>query len=59
MAAVRYADRWGYIDKTGKLAINPQFDDARPFSLGLAPVESGGAWGYIDRSGKLVWKPTV
>ena len=28
----------GYIDKTGKLVIPAQFDDAKPFSEGLAAV---------------------
>lgn len=30
----------GATDKTGTLAINPQFDQAGPFSEGLAPVRS-------------------
>jgi hypothetical protein len=30
---------WGYIDKTGKIVIPPQFDDAESFSEGLAAVE--------------------
>jgi serine/threonine-protein kinase len=29
---------WGYIDKTGKFAIPPQFDYAANFSEGLALV---------------------
>jgi hypothetical protein len=51
--------RWGYIDKSGKLVIQPQFDNARPFSLDLAPVQVGSAWGYVNREGKLIWSPTV
>ena len=27
-AAVKQSGHWGYADTTGKLAINPQFDDA-------------------------------
>ena len=46
-------DRWGYIDKSGKLVINPQFDNARPFSLDLAPVQVGSAWGYVNRTASL------
>ena len=30
------------------------FEDARPFSQGLAAVQSGGRWGYIDLTGKFV-----
>ncbi len=29
---------YGYIDKNGKVVIEPQFDDARDFSEGLARV---------------------
>lgn len=32
----------------------PAYDDAYPFSEGLAPVELGGKMGYIDVTGKLV-----
>jgi hypothetical protein len=44
--------RWtavaGYIDKTGRLAIQPQFDDAKPFSPDLAPVEIGFRAGLCE-----------
>ena len=52
----------GFIDKTGKIIINPQFDFAYVFREGLAKVEIGhGAAkkvGYIDKTGKYIWKPT-
>lgn len=63
--------KYGYIDKAGKLAIKPQFDDAKDFHGGLASVNIGylpfsyergilsdGKWGYIDKSGEYVWRPT-
>ncbi|MBN1460634.1 MAG: WG repeat-containing protein, partial [Armatimonadetes bacterium] len=34
--------KWGYIDKTGTIRIQPQFDDARDFSDGLAAVRVRG-----------------
>jgi hypothetical protein len=55
--------KWGYIDKTGKFVIQPQFTDAKAFSEGLAAVQVGatlthpGQWGYIDKTGKFVIKP--
>ena len=53
--------KWGYIDKTGKFVIKPQFDEALPFSEGVAPVLMGdlknGKWGYIDNTGKFVIDP--
>ena len=53
---------FGYIDKTGKMAIQPQFGLARDFSEGLASVceseESDGAdYGYIDKTGAWVIAP--
>jgi len=44
--------RWGYIDKTGKIVIQPQFEKATEFFEELAPVRLGGKWGYIDKSGQ-------
>ena len=42
--------RWGFTDKSGQTAINPQFDKAGGFASGLAPVRMG-RWGYVDGSG--------
>ena len=50
-------DRWGFVDKTGTLAINPQFDRAEAFSSGLAAFRLGGVWGYVDATGKIVINP--
>ena len=49
--------RKGFIDKTGKLAIEPRFDDAQDFSQGLAAVALGKKWGYVDESGQVVIEP--
>jgi hypothetical protein len=38
LAAVPSGTKWGYIDKEGKWAIEPKFDEAWPFSEGLALV---------------------
>ena len=37
--------------KTGTIVVNPQFDDARAFSDGLAAVSIGDKWGFIDKTG--------
>jgi predicted DNA-binding WGR domain protein len=47
----------GYIDRKGKIVIKAQFEDARSFSEGLAPVKIGKKWGYIDKTGKVVIQP--
>jgi hypothetical protein len=52
------AGRWGYIDKSGKFVINPQFDEASPFADGLARVKVGRKTGYVNASGKYVWNPS-
>ena len=45
----------GYVDATAKTVIPPKFDDAKPFSQGLAAVrESNAKWGYINKQGALV-----
>src|SRR5208282_2047334 len=49
--------RWGYIDSTGKLAINFQFEEVADFSEGLAAVKTGNRWGFIDEDGKFVINP--
>ena len=51
--------KYGYIDKTGKLVINPQFEgeSGQPgydFSEGLAKIKIGDKYGYIDETGKIV-----
>jgi len=48
---------WGYVDAEGTMQIEPQYEDAAPFSEGLAAVQLRGKWGFIDRTGKVVIKP--
>jgi WG containing repeat len=58
------ADKWGYIDKSGKFVIQPQFAIAGPFSEGRAMVGIREAdwsdkykWGFIDTQGQWIAKP--
>ena len=46
-------DRWGFVDKSGKLVANPQFERASAFAEGFAAVRLGH-WGYADSSGGIV-----
>lgn len=62
LAAVLVGDKWGYIDRSGKMAIRPQFDDTGiwGFHDGMDEVKMGGEngkWGYIDRQGKIIINP--
>jgi len=47
----------GYIDTTGRLAIEGAFDSAGPFAGGLAVASAGGKAGYIDTTGAWVIEP--
>ncbi len=50
-------DRWGYIDRSGKIVIEPRFEFAGEFSEGLAVVQLDGKSGFIDTGGKIVIEP--
>jgi hypothetical protein len=52
---VKNGKEYQYIDKEGKIIINPQFSEATVFRNGLALVKSSGntpKWGYIAEDGK-------
>ncbi|MEO0108028.1 MAG: WG repeat-containing protein [candidate division WOR-3 bacterium] len=53
----KFGDKWGYIDEADNVSIPPQFENALPFSDGLAPVRVGDKWGYINPDGKIVIAP--
>ncbi|MBQ7239757.1 MAG: WG repeat-containing protein [Bacteroidales bacterium] len=57
----RYKGLWGYIDRTGKMVIEPQFLNAETFSEGKAPVcvevNRVRKWGFIDEKGEMVFEP--
>lgn len=49
---------YGYMDKTGKYVIEPQFKDVKSFFDGVAAATlDGQLWGYIDHTGKWVIEP--
>ncbi len=56
--------KFGYIDKSKKWIIQPQFDDAKQFSEGISAVgikdETTGVikYGYIKKDGSYITKPT-
>ena len=67
---VKVSGKWGYVDASGELVINPQFDYADDFKEGRALICLGKPctwwdsdsptdqrWGYIDASGKMVITP--
>ncbi len=46
--------KWGYVNTSGKIVIEPVYDNAKSFSNGLAAVCKGGKWGFINSSNELV-----
>jgi WG containing repeat len=61
LALIDIEGKKGYIDRTGKITIAPQFTYAYPFSEGLAAATKSACgddgWGYIDKIGRWVVEP--
>ena len=47
-------DKYGFIDKTGKVAILCQWNKAESFCEGMAKVFDGRKYGFIDKTGKVI-----
>ena len=56
-AAVMIDDKIGFIDKSGQMAIKPQFDIAYDFTNGLGIASKDGKLGYIDKRGAFMIQP--
>ncbi|MEI3649069.1 MAG: WG repeat-containing protein [Dolichospermum lemmermannii FEM_B0920] len=54
---IKIGDKYGYIDQTGRVVIQPQFDNAGDFSEGMAVIQMGKKYGFFDRKGYLVIPP--
>lgn len=62
---VRVNGKAGYIDRAGKIVLEPQFDGATYFSEGMAVIAvgrdtiytEGYSQGYIDETGAIIIKP--
>jgi hypothetical protein len=57
LVPVKNGKEYQYIDKEGKIIINPQFSEASAFRDGIALVRTSGEkakWGYIDEDGKYM-----
>jgi hypothetical protein len=62
LAPVLSFNKLGFIDRTGKVVVEPTFRETSGFSEGLAAVKIIGSdgqymWGYIDRAGRFVIAP--
>lgn len=56
---IKVNNQYGFIDKTGKIVVEPQFQGVYEFSDGLARIYTSGEFntGYIDETGKIVIEP--
>lgn len=54
LAAVAIGGKWGFVDPTGSVVIEPQYEGARSFGAGLGGVCIDGLWGYVSKSGELL-----
>ncbi|BBD69116.1 hypothetical protein NIES4072_35550 [Nostoc commune NIES-4072] len=60
LASVEIKGRWGYINKSGSIVIEPKFQEVSPFTNGLAYVKVNAASeGFINHSGQFVWQPVT
>jgi WG containing repeat len=50
-------EAYGFINKSGGLVIQVDYDEVRSFCDGLAAVWRNGKWGYINRKGETVIEP--
>ncbi|MEM9347481.1 MAG: WG repeat-containing protein [Planctomycetota bacterium] len=58
-AMVRHKGRWGYINRTAKGGMVPQFKEAQPFFRGLARVSRDDSFAYVTETGKVRFDPRV
>ena len=58
LAAVKFGDKWGFINKSGKEIVSFKYNFVYNFSGGMAMIEEydghDSAQGFIDKSGKEV-----
>lgn len=49
--------KYGFINQSGEVVIEPQFDKTWGFSEGLAAVKVDGKHGFINKDGEMVIYP--
>ena len=56
LIAVQIGEKWGYIDCSGEIVIEPIYEEAYEFTGGIARVEIGKKIGYINKLGQYLWE---
>ena len=54
LAGVKLNDKWGFIDKIGRVKIPIKYESVNCFDEGLASVALNGKWGFIDKDGNEI-----
>jgi WG containing repeat len=54
---IEQANRWGFIDRSGQVIIQPNFDTIRNFFENRAAFKQNSKWGFIDADGNVIIKP--
>ncbi|MBD3226356.1 MAG: hypothetical protein GF313_16625 [Caldithrix sp.] len=56
---IEHGQKWkqGFMDRQGRIIIEPQFSKVKPFTDGVARVAEAGEWGFIDQNGHYLVKP--
>lgn len=54
---IKKENRWGFVDRQGRLRISNRYDLARPFNENLAPIKLREKWGFIDKSEEIRIQP--
>ena|GEM_PF-1592860 len=56
-AGVKIKNKYGFIDKEGRLRIANRYEGITPFSEGMAGIRINGKWGFIDKAEELRVQP--
>ncbi len=55
LIAVKINTKWGYLNLSNNIVINPYYDEAFPFKNGIAPVYNiKGGWSLINLKGECI-----
>jgi hypothetical protein len=57
ITSVKINEKWGFIDKSGKVILEPKFEAVGSFKNNFIAVKLNGKWGFLDRFGKIAISP--
>lgn len=46
--------KWGYLDTSGRVVVEPIYDDVRDMTKNLVAANLKGKWGFIDKNGSTI-----